>query len=156
MVKIRDIEEGELGQLLDLYRHYTTPENLPPLNEAAISEIWAAIQANPGVRYFVLEREDRLAAAAILTITPSLIRGGGGYGVIEHVVTHADFRRQGLAKALMEHILDYAWEQGCSEVMLLSGADLTAAHALYEGLGFDKRQRTGFIAFNPRAPRPCR
>jgi hypothetical protein len=33
--------------------------------------------------------------------------------------------------------------------MLLSGSDLAPAHALYEDLGFDKQQRTGFIKFNP-------
>ena len=146
---IRDIEESELGTLLDLYRHYTASENLPPLTDTAIRDVWQAIQANPGTRYFVLETGGRIAAAAILTITPSFIRGGAGYGVIEHVVTHAGFRRRGLAKALMEHVLDYAWQQDCTEVMLLSGADLTAAHKMYEGLGFNRHRRTGFIKYRP-------
>jgi GNAT superfamily N-acetyltransferase len=114
-----------------------------------MAEIWQEIERNPGVNYFVIEREGKLAAACILTITPSFIRCGGGYGVIEHVVTHADFRRRGLARELMHFTLDFAWSEGCSEVMLLSGSDLAPAHALYEDLGFDKRQRTGFIIFNP-------
>tara|TARA_R110001606_G_C14961256_1_gene601910 strand:- start:71 stop:517 length:447 start_codon:yes stop_codon:yes gene_type:complete len=148
-VIIRDIEEHEIGTLIDLYQHYTAPENLPPLSDAAIRDIWAAIQSSPGIRYFVLETEGRIVAAAILSITPSFIRGGAGYGLIEHVVTHADFRRRGLARALMEHVLDHAWAQGCSEVMLLSGADLTGAHRMYEGLGFDRHRRTGFIKYHP-------
>ncbi len=146
---IRRIRDDELDELIALYAHYTAPENLPPLTTERIEEIWEEIERNPGVHYFALEMEGRLAAAAILSITPSFIRGGKGYGVIEHVVTHDDFRRRGLARALMEHILDFAWDQGCTEVMLLSGADLAPAHKLYEGLGFDKQQRTGFIIFKP-------
>ncbi len=153
---IRDIEESELDELLDLYGHYTAPENLPPLSGETIDAVWQAIQANPAIRYVVLETDGRLAAACILTITPSFLRGGTGYGVVEHVVTHADFRRRGFARALVGYILDYAWDQGCTEVMLLSGADLTAAHKMYEGLGFDRHARTGFIRFNPKEPRPCR
>ena len=33
--------------------------------------------------------------------------------------------------------------------MLLSGADLTAAHKMYEGLGFNRHRRTGFIKYRP-------
>lgn len=70
--------------------------------------------------------------------------------MIEHVVTHEDFRRRGLAKKLMVFILDHAWAKGCTEIMLLSGRDLAPAHKLYEDLGFDKHGRTGFIKFRPK------
>jgi GNAT superfamily N-acetyltransferase len=146
---IRKLEVSDCEELFALYAHYTAEQNRPPLSSAKMSEIWREIERNPGVHYFVLELEARLAAACILSITPSFIRGGSAYGVIEHVVTHADFRRQGLARDLMDHILEFAWAQGCTEVMLLSGRDLAPAHALYEDLGFDKQQRTGFIKFRP-------
>ena len=148
---IRHIEETELGELIALYAHYTVPENLPPLTETQVRNIWYEIERNPGVEYFVIELEGRIATACILTITPSFIRGGGGYGVIEHVVTHADFRRRGLARSLLDFILAHAWRQGCTEVMLLSGSDLASAHKLYEGLGFDKHKRTGFIIHKPES-----
>lgn len=44
----------------------------------------------------------------------------------------------------------YAWNKDCTEVMLLSGRDLAPAHKMYEQLGFDKHQRTGFIKFRPK------
>lgn len=116
--------------------------------------IWREIQKNPGVHYFVTELEGQLTSACILTITPSIIRGGMGYGLIEHVVTHQDFRRRGQAQELMEFVLDFSWKLGCTEVMLLSGSDLVPAHALYEKLDFDKEQRTGFIKFRPPNHKP--
>ena len=119
-----------------------------------LDRIWHEIQRNPGVHYFITELEGQITAACILTITPSIIRGGMGYGLIEHVVTHQDFRRRGLAQELMEFVLDFAWKRGCTEVMLLSGSDLVPAHALYEKLDFDKGQRTGFIKFRPQNYKP--
>ena len=119
-----------------------------------LDRIWHEIQKNPGVHYFITELEGQITAACILTITPSIIRGGMGYGLIEHVVTHQDFRRRGLAQELMEFVLDFAWKWGCTEVMLLSGSDLVPAHALYEKLDFDKEKRTGFIKFRPQNYKP--
>lgn len=148
---IRNLKGTELDELFALYAHYTAEANRPPLAPDQMQQIWRRIEANPAIDYFVTELDGRLAAACILTITPSFIRGGSGYGVIEHVVTHPDFRRRGLAKALMEFVLDHAWDNGCTEVMLLSGRDLAPAHGMYEGLGFDKHQRTGFIKFMPES-----
>lgn len=146
---IRRIQEADLDELIALYAHYTVAENRPPLSPARVQEIWREIERNPGVEYFAVEREGRIVAACILTITPSFLRGGSGYGVIEHVVTHEDFRRRGLARTLMEFIMAHAWEKGCTEIMLLSGSDLAPAHKLYESLGFDKYGRTGFIKRKP-------
>ena len=146
---IRRIQETDRDELISLYAHYTGPENRPPLSQTQIQKIWREIERNPGVEYFAVEQEGRIAAACILTITPSFLRGGSGFGVIEHVVTHEDFRRRGLARALMEFIMAHAWEKGCTEIMLLSGSDLAPAHKLYESLGFDKHGRTGFIKNKP-------
>ena len=85
---IRKLEVSDCEELFALYAHYTAEQNRPPLSSAKMSEIWREIERNPGVHYFVLELEARLAAACILSITPSFIRGGSAYGVIEHVVTH--------------------------------------------------------------------
>jgi GNAT superfamily N-acetyltransferase len=144
---IRDILETELEELIALYTDYTEKENLPPLSSNRIQEIWRKVERNPGVHYFVLETEGRIAAACILSITPSFIRGGSGYGVIEHVVTHSDFRRQGFARALMMYTLEFAWDNDCTEVMLLSGNDAKPAHKMYRNLGFKDDQRLGFIMF---------
>ncbi len=53
------------------------------------------------------EVETTIAASCILTITPSLIRGGDGCGFIEHVVTHANYQRRGVGQAIVKFALDY-------------------------------------------------
>ena len=148
-MNIRKLRESDLQQLIELYRHYVPQESLPSLSADTIGNIWQQIQANPGVNYFVLEADGKIAAACILSITPSFIRGGVAYGLIEHVVTHGGHRRKGYGEALINHALDCAWQNGCTEVMLLSGSQNKIAHAMYEKIGFDRRRKTGFIMFKP-------
>ena len=52
------------------------------------------------------------------------------------IVTHATYRRQGLARALMQHLLETARGQGAPRIMLEVRRDNEAARRLYESLGF--------------------
>lgn len=82
-----------------------------------------------------------------MSITPSYIRGGDGYGFIEHVVVHTDYRRKGYGKAMITYVLNYSWDEKCTEVMLLSGSTNERAHRMYEQLKFDKHRKKGFIMY---------
>lgn len=146
---IRKLRENEIPQLLDLYKHYTKEENLPDLSKEQIMNIWNQIESNHFIYYFIVEVDQKIVASSILSITPSFIRGGDGYGIIEHVVTHSHYRRRGYGKTLIKYILDFSWESGCSEVMLLSGNKNENAHKMYENIGFDKNRKKGFVIYKP-------
>ncbi len=148
-MKIRKIRTEDIDALIDLYKHYLSSENLPILSEKEIKKIWDSIVANPCINYFGLELDNKLISSCILSITPSFIRGGNAFGLIEHVVVHTEHRRKGVAQQIMRYTLDYAWENGCTEVMLLSGSQNTRAHHLYQKLGFDPERKKGFIIFKP-------
>jgi GNAT superfamily N-acetyltransferase len=143
---VRHIAKNELNDLLDLYAHhlFPTPDApLPPRVE--VEALWENIMTNPMLHYFVVEYRERIAATCTLTIIPNLTRGARPYGLIENVVTHAEYRGQGLAKALLKHTLAFAWETNCYKVMLLSGSQRQAAHRLYQGVGFNKDEKVGYI-----------
>ena len=152
-LEIRKIKESELGRLIQLYAHYTSKENVPQLSEEKIREVWTQIQLNPCINYFVMEENGVLMASCILNITPSFIRGGDGYGFIEHVVVHTDFRRKGYGKTMVTYALNHAWNKKCTEVMLLSGSKNEKAHRMYEQLKFEKYRKQGFIKYNPLTER---
>jgi GNAT superfamily N-acetyltransferase len=142
-VTIRHAAEDDLDGLLALYT-YLNPNDalLPP--RAQIVALWKEIVANPMLNYFVVEQGNRLISACNLTIVPNLTRGARPFGVIENVITHPDFRRQGLAKLILEQAVDTARQAGCYKVMLLSGTKRPEAHALYEKVGFRKDTKVGF------------
>ena len=146
-MNVRNLKESEIDSLINLYDHYTSKENLPVIEEESKNEIWKKIIQNPCVNYFVVEKGNKIIASCILTITPSFIRGGKGFGFIEHVVVHPDFRKKGYATKMLDYTLDYAWEVECSEVMLLSGSNNKVAHELYRKSGFDENRKKGFILF---------
>lgn len=91
------------------------------------------------------EVEGQLAATCQLGVIPTLTNGGRPFGIIEHVITAARFRRQGLSQQVLEQALALAWQQDCYKVMLLSGEGREAAHRLYEKLGFKAGIEKGFV-----------
>jgi len=149
-MQVRKLEKNEIDSLLELYKHYTSEENVPSISNDTKIQIWNAITENPCINYFVIEQDEKIIASCILTITPSFIRGGNAFGFIEHVVVHSDFRQKGYAQKILNHTIEYAWENKCTEVMLLSGSHNERAHKLYRKLGFDENRKKGFILFKSK------
>jgi GNAT superfamily N-acetyltransferase len=149
-MSIRDLKQGDLPLLLELYRHLHPVDD--PLPEAArLDSIWQEIQANPRLRCVGLFVEGTLVSSCQLAVIPNLTRGARPYGLIENVVTHADHRRRGHGRAVLAHALELAFMAGCYKVMLLTGRQDEATLGFYEACGFDRRSKQGFVARPPRA-----
>jgi|GEM_PF-1943875 len=50
-----------------------------------------------------------------------------------------------LGRACIMKAIEFARENGCYKVMLLSGAERTEAHRFYESLGFSGTGKKGFV-----------
>jgi len=141
MVVIRACNEQDVAGLLALYRELRPHD--PQLVEAEAT--LAALLAQSHVRLIVAEVGGQLAATCQLGVIPTLATGGRPFGIIEHVITAARFRRQGLSQKVLEQALAIAWQQNCYKVMLLSGEGRESAHRLYEKLGFKAGIEKGFV-----------
>ena len=102
--------------------------------------------ADPKISCFGADLGGDLVSTGTLTIIPNLTRNARPYGLIENVVTHPDFRRQGIATELLRHALQTAWAQDCYKVMLLTGRKDEATLRFYEKCGFQAGVKTGFVA----------
>lgn len=56
--------------------------------------------------------------------------------VIENVVTHHDFRRKGVARAMMNEIEEWGRARGVRYATLCSAMTRTEAHRMYAALGY--------------------
>ncbi len=145
---IRPIANHELPALLELYGHMHANDDPLP-DEPTVRQVWDVLLTDPKLHVLVAERDSKLLASCILVIVPNLTRGARPYGLIENVVTHRDYRRQGIGTWLLQHALDLAWAQRCYKVMLLTGRKDEGVFRFYEGVGFQRGVKTGFIAYPP-------
>ncbi len=141
---IRDIKKNEMSKLLKLYTHLHQKDVHLPEN-SKLESIWEEIGSNPLIHYFIAEYENEIVSSCNLSIIPNLTRGGRPYGLIENVVTRADYRRRGFETSVPQYALEFAWENNCYKVMLLTGSKDPAIHQFYERIGFKKGIKTGFV-----------
>ena len=141
---IREATRTDRPGLLTLYRELRP--NDPAMPDSEVSSSWDHLLGSPGVLVIVAESGSSIASTCMLAIVPSIANGGRPFGVIEHVVTAKTQRRRGLARSVLEHALRLAWSRNCYKIILLSGADRTGAHRVYESVGFRGDVEFGFVA----------
>ena len=97
----------------------------------------------------VAQAAQQLVSSCTLAIVPNLSRGGRSYGVIENVVTHADYRRLGLGRRVLADALDLGWQADCYKVLLATGSNRETTLRFYEGAGFERGGKTYFEVRRP-------
>lgn len=144
-MEIRPIARSELSELLALYTHLHADDDLPP-DDGTAERIWDELLGSDRYRYVGAYVDGQLVSSCTITVIPNLTRGGRPYGLIENVVTHADHRGRGYARAVLQDSLAFAWAQGCYKVMLMTGRKDEATLRFYESAGFDRHGKQAFIA----------
>ncbi|WP_027566637.1 GNAT family N-acetyltransferase [Bradyrhizobium sp. URHA0013] len=139
---IRSAALRDLPAVLSLYRHLHPHE--PELERATAERAWSALLTSNFVTVIVAEAGDMLVSSCTLAIVPNLTRGGRSYGVIENVVTHADYRRRGLGRQVLAHALDIASQADCYKIHLATGSKRESTLRFYEKAGFEREGKTYF------------
>ncbi|KIZ47717.1 MULTISPECIES: GNAT family N-acetyltransferase [Rhodopseudomonas] len=145
----RRAEPDDLESLIDLYRH-ANPDT-PRLSQPCAQQIWAEILAAERTVLFVTAMAGRLVSTCCLTTGPNLMRGGASHALLENVVTHREFRRQGHGRATIAAALQEAWSRGCFQVFLVTGRGHANpyVHDFYRSVGFAELGKTAFVARPP-------
>ena len=147
MPEARLARASDLAGLLDLFCRSEVSSVAEPLSQA--ERIWSEMMAHEGVAVFVSEAGNTIAATCMLITAPNLLRSGRGYGFLENVVTHPEFRGLGHGHAVVQTALAEAWARNCYHVLLQSGRKDTRVHRFYESCGFEPGVRTAYVANRP-------
>jgi len=139
---IRPLASSDLEQLLALYQQLNSSD--PPLSPNQIADVWSELSSNQCCACFVVEIDKKIVSSSVVTIIPNFTRGARPYGVIENVITHSDYRRQGIGTVLLNYLINYAKEKNCYKMMLQSGIARKEAHHFYEKAGFDGNSKKAF------------
>lgn len=84
---------------------------------------------------FVCEIDDVIQAMVIILFTISTALGEK-VAILEDMIVAPDMRGKGLGTSLFRYAVDYAVNQGCGRITLLTDHDNEAAHKFYRKHGF--------------------
>lgn len=138
-VHIRELagpaEAAALGALtLAAYRSLDGPPP-PPEYEAELADVATRARAGPVLVALLDGRV--VGGVAYVPVGGALAEfAGPGEAQIRMLAVDPDCHGRGVGEALVRHCLDRARAEGCVAVSLFSTTRMTAAHRLYERLGF--------------------
>lgn len=134
-MEFRELNKNDIPSLLELYVQLND-ENVGFDIEKA-RDVWTReIEDNKNIHYFGAVENGKVVSTCYCVIIPNLTRGCQPICFIENVVTHKDFRKQGLGRKVIDMAVEEARRNNCFKVILQSGSGRKEAHKFYEGLGF--------------------
>ena len=145
-IVIRSYEPKDSRQVLVLAEKYASWDTTP--TEADIAGFWSSdpelflvAEADGKVVGFLVGRESRDIPDEVLRR-----RGATKAGSIETLAVDTQYRRRGIATALLNRVFDLFRQMGVDYVSLAVPAEEAGARRLYEKLGF--RERAYFLSKN--------
>ena len=140
---VREARKDDLQKLLCLYTHLHEKE-IPEYSEE-LEKIWTKMIDDPNHHIIVYEIDGEIVSSCVCVIIPNLTRNIRPYGLVENVVTHSDYRRQGFATACLDYVKQIAVQQGCYKMMLLTGSKEENTLSFYRKAGYNSEDKTAFI-----------
>jgi GNAT superfamily N-acetyltransferase len=146
IMEVRFAKYNDFEGIMNLYEFLHPGDTLAPLNQ--LKNIWDEVMNDTRkYQYVVAEEDNRILATSCITIIPNLTRKARPYAVIENMVTHPDVRRRGIGRATMKLLLEFAKQNDCYKVMLLSSNNRKTSHNFYYSMGFDGDVKRGFTYY---------
>ncbi len=140
---VREITENDLDGLLLLY---TGLHNNPlPEKTQELSLLWEKIISDKNHHIIVAEEEGKILSSCVCVIIPNLTHEQRPYALIENVITHAAYRKRGLATACLNFAREIARRENCYKIMLMTGSKKESTLRFYERAGYNRNDKTAFI-----------
>jgi len=141
-IHVRVATSLDLETVLALMQFLHPEDTHPP--DTASQSVFKEILESGNFMITLAEINDEVIGSCYTNVIPNLTRTAKPYAVIENVVTHPDFRRRGVGKALVTDALERAKAAGCYKVMLLTGGDADVQN-FYRSCGMTSQSKTAFI-----------
>ena len=140
---VREIQQNELNQLLQLYTHLH--ETTVPEESEHLKQTWQTIMQDSNHHIIVKIVDGQIVSSCVCVIIPNLTRSIRPYAFIENVVTHKDYRGKGYAKECLNFAKEIAKQMNCYKMMLLTGSKENSTIEFYKQAGYNKNDKTAFI-----------
>ena len=140
---VREANKEDLKEILELYL-CLHEESIPEESDYLLST-WKQIIEDENHHLIVNEINGKIVSSCVCVIIPNLTRNVRPYAFVENVVTHTDFRGQGLASECLEYAKQIAQQNNCYKMMLLTGSKKKETLDFYTHAGYNSTDKTAFI-----------
>ncbi len=140
---IREAEQKDLSQLLELYTHLHG--NTMPTIDQEIENLWYKITIDQNHHIIVGVINDTIISSCVLMIVPNLTHQQRPYAFIENVITHPECRGKGYATQILNYAKRIAVNNRCYKIMLMTGSKKQTTLEFYERSGYNKNDKTAFV-----------
>lgn len=140
---VRHAVKEDLNKILELYL-CLHEESIPEPSDH-LSHTWEQILRDENHHLIVNEIHGKIVSSCVCVIIPNLTRNVRPYAFVENVVTHTDFRGQGLASECLEYAKKIALQNNCYKMMLLTGSKEKQTLDFYKQAGYNSTDKTAFI-----------
>lgn len=140
---IREAKKEDLKELLELYLDLHE-ESIPEPSDC-LSGTWEQILDDQNHHLIVNEINGKIVSSCVCVIIPNLTRNVRPYAFLENIVTHKDYRGQGLASECLEYAKQIAKDCNCYKMMLMTGSRKKETLDFYKRCGYNSTDKTAFI-----------
>lgn len=140
---IREVSDADYAGMMQLYTHLHG--NPIPENSDKVAAVWHRILQDPSHHIIVAEMDGIIVSSCVCVIVPNLTHEQRPYALIENVVTHAAYRKRGLASACLQYAKELAQRESSYKIMLMTGAKDQQTLHFYEQAGYNRSDKTAFI-----------
>jgi ribosomal protein S18 acetylase RimI-like enzyme len=133
-MEIKELKSASTQQITDLQELCNVVYSLPSmLSQEGVS----SFLVDDHKKLFVAMEGEKIVGMATVQYILSL-RGATAH--LDDVAVLGEFQGKGIASGLMTSVIDAARDYGCRAIECTSRPDRTAANALYQKVGFEKRE----------------
>jgi ribosomal protein S18 acetylase RimI-like enzyme len=140
---IRQATEDDLCDLLELYSHLH--DNPYPSIDERIEKIWSRMMSDVNHHIILGYRDEKPVSSCVIVIVENLTHGQRPYAVIENVITHPDYRKQGYASRILSAAREIAVQNNCYKIMLMTSAKTESTLHFYRRAGYNSNDKTAFV-----------
>jgi GNAT superfamily N-acetyltransferase len=150
---IRAAGPDDLLAVLGVHARHDPGGQIPTSATDRERQTWDRMTASPDLTVYLAEVDGTSVGTASLMTMPNVTYDCAPTAFVEAVVVAVEFRRRGIATALMTALLEDAARVGCNKVQLLSHKRhaTDGAHGLYLNLGFES-EAEGFRLYLGHKP----
>ena len=141
-INIREAQITDLDDLLMLYSVLYGKNVLK--RDKEMEKIWNHMLTDQYYHIIVAEEDGKIVSTCTCVVIQNLTFEHRPYAIIDNIVTHSEYRAQGLATACLQEAERFARRAGCFKITLSTSSRLPSTHKFYEKLGYNKEGLTAF------------